>query len=151
MDLLAYLESMVKMRKMHKVSDKLMYCCIEEFVLKNGKPMKADKPFPDHLRKGVVKECFKNAAELALETGWTYCEGYALGTIIPVIHAWVIDDEGNVIDPTWEPNGIECREYYGVEIPTDFLLKTILRREKYGVIDNMEENYPLLTGKETIK
>jgi hypothetical protein len=140
-----YIEMLAKFREENMPTTKLKYNGIEAFVLAHGRDMGDMAPLPEDVGNGTKKECFKNAMELAMERGWTYCEGYA-SSAIPTMHAWCLDDEGNVIDPTWD----EGRDYIGVEIPTDYALKTILRRGAYGVIENMEEGYPLLTGEDTL-
>jgi len=66
--------------------------------------------------KGRAKECFMNSYRLMDSTGFTYCEGFATSDALGVAleHAWVIDEDGFVIDPTWE----DGREYFGVEFET---------------------------------
>jgi hypothetical protein len=120
------------------------YLCVEDFVLKKGRPMGNMMPLPKGVKKGQLGDCFKNAFELAMERGWTYCEGFATA-VIPTAHAWVLNG-GGVIDPTWT----EGKDYYGVEIPLQYAIKTVLRREAYGVLDAWEIGYPLLKGEETL-
>jgi len=145
----SYLEQLVAARKLFlKDQDNgrgWPYLCVEDFVLRNGRYMGNMSPLPNGVRRGSLGNCFKNAFELALEKNWTYCEGYAVA-VIPISHAWVLDDKGNVIDPTWK----EGTDYFGVEIPLSYATKTILRREAYGVIDAWEIGYPLLKGEEVI-
>ena len=81
----------------------------------------------------------------------TYAEGFAAslfeGQIRPHfgLHAWAVTREGEAIDPTW-PHGVE---YFGVVFDLDYVLKTVTRREEYGVIDNYQEDFPLLAGAHT--
>lgn len=65
--------------------------------------------------KAPVKRCFRNAYELARRRGLRYAEGFAAG-IIPVLHAWCLDDAGHIADPTWRERGAV---YFGVEVPLD--------------------------------
>jgi hypothetical protein len=120
------------------------YASMEEYVLANGKAMGDRSPESDKYKKGKMKLCFMNAYQLASSNSkLKYCEGFAT-SIIPTMHAWCIDQHGNVIDVTWK----DGRDYFGVEFPLSFVSKTILARGKYGVIDNMEQRFPLLkTGK----
>lgn len=79
-------------------------------------------------------ECYKNSYELMLRGPYTYCEGYAIKKgLIPLEHAWVIDQEGNVIDPTWDG---EC-EYFGVSFKDDFVFEMIERVHHYGINPNL--------------
>jgi len=146
----AYLETIVAARQLYAAEQDAKrgwpYVCVEDFILKKGRSMGDMSPFPNGAKKGEIKNCFKNAFELALETGWTYCEGYAFSVVLPLAHAWVLDEQGRVIDPTWR----EGKDYYGVEIPLQYATKTVLRREAYGVIDAYEVGYPLLSGEETL-
>ena len=46
--------------------------------------------------------CYKNATLLAMENeALTYVEGKVATMGIPIDHAWCIDADGVVIDPTW--------------------------------------------------
>ena len=105
----------------------------EDFVLREGRSMPWREK-PASVEYGRQKECFKNALHLAIATGWTYCEGYAIGHF-PVEHAWVIDGDGFVIDNTWRPDNYgENPEYYGVEMDEDFVSRAVLEKGTYGLI-----------------
>jgi len=125
------------------------YRSIGEFILKNGicYSQISKKKYP----KGATKQCFRNAYKLAeRDDGLTYVEGYALTSNIPIplMHAWVVDKDGAVIDNTWRPVGVE---YFGVPFDIQYVNKIIFEREKYGVIDCWEIGWPLLTGKHIYK
>jgi len=142
----SYLEAMVKIRARcgNKNNSELVYTCPEAFVLKHGIKYEL---LLGKCERGQMKECYSNATKLAIsDSNLTYVEGFASG-IIPVMHAWCINEEGQVLDPTW-PDGTE---YFGVPFQTDYLCKTIDEREYYGLLDNYQMNYPLLTGKHSIK
>lgn len=113
---------------------------VHQFVLDHGRMFTiTPKSFP---RTGKMKECFKNALALAIRRNLTYCEGYAIN-IIPTIHAWCIDKDGNVIDPTWE----NAKEYYGVPFQTDYVLDFTDRHGVYdSVVENWRDKWPLITG-----
>ena len=138
-----YLEEIVKLKRraygkniLNKIGD---YYCLEDFVLKNGQLFEP-KMLPKKVRRGLMKECFRNAALLSMETSYQYVEGYAL-SIIPTIHAWCTDKKGRVIDPTWE----DGKEYYGIIFKDSYLLKYLLKYKRYGLLENWENAYPLLT------
>jgi len=75
------------------------------------------------LHKGQPKHCFYNAYRLAAasryQSRYTYVEGYA-ARLIPVHHAWVIDRDGNVIDPTWNGQGTA---YFGIPFRTPYIVR----------------------------
>lgn len=71
------------------------------------------------------KECFFNAQLLAfVYDSLEYCEGIA-SSVIPTEHAWLVDETGRVIDPTWihaalpdeHPHVPRMIDYFGVKIP----------------------------------
>ena len=125
----------------------------QQFVYFHGAEF---KHCPDHGKYfrsyGGVGLCFRNALTLVKKfpQDLTYAEGFAAswfeGYYRPSIglHAWVVTKEGEVVDPTW-PDGTE---YFGVVFALDYVLKTKARRKEYGVIDNFQEDFPLLAGAE---
>ena len=122
------------------------YTCIEDFVLRNGRAFIPDV-LPKEHQHGKLRECFMNAATLALAypNEYTYVEGYALakGIPFPVHHAWVVTKGGVVVDNTWKPVGTA---YYGVEFKATFLAKRLLAQETYGLLDDWPNKWPLLRG-----
>lgn len=139
-EFVGYLEGMVDIISgMHRKKP-LSYCCMEDFVLKNGQ-FYADKVPSEDVPRGELKQCFANSQKLAEKQGLRYVEGYASG-ILPVIHAWVISEDGKVIDPTWEFGEF----YFGVVFPIWYLRKVNLLRGSYGVLDAWDIGWPLLTG-----
>jgi len=91
------------------------------------------QPLPKGFKRGKERMCFMNAYRLAASRGdLHYVEGYA-SHLIPTHHAWVVDDDGNVIDPTWpdvEPG--EKRSYLGTKIPMPALMAQMMRFGTYG-------------------
>ncbi len=118
----------------------------DAFIKANGKEyttISAKSP-----TKGKLKECFMNAYQLATgHSGYTYVEGYATTEKvgIPLDHAWVVDKEGRVVDPTWK----DGNAYFGVPIKADYLLKTAVKTRVYGVLSHT--NMDLLRGKDKIE
>jgi len=144
-----YLEAVVEAFEKFKMPKppEFRYRSIEDFVLKCGRDMGARSPLSCGIPRGTPKQCFCNAYRHVIAGKLEYCEGFATSGIMPVLHAWLIDLDGNVIDPTWE-DGVE---YYGVQFDTEFVVRTVLARGCYGVIDNWELKWPLLRGDETWK
>lgn len=116
------------------------------FVLKNGRQWNNGHPLPDDVEPMKEKMCFKNAAQMAIDSNrFIYCEGYGL-SIIPVMHAWCLDKDGNVIDPTWASLPFEKgREYFGIAINTKYLIAHLCETERWGsLIDAWETRWPML-------
>lgn len=144
-ELKKYLESMNGFyANVIKTKDR-QYSSMYDFVLKNGVECKP-QVFPYQkfeCAPRTKRECFRNAWILAEWFDLIYVEGYA-NSIIPVIHAWCVDEELNVYDPTWDDP--EKASYFGVLFSNRYVGNTIFERCKYGVLDNFEMRYPLLTG-----
>jgi hypothetical protein len=137
-----FLEASTRVRDTLVKPKGFKYSCIEEFVLKNGKNFPY-KPLPPSVKRGEPKMCFKNATQLMIDRDdLTYVEGYAL-SIIPIMHAWCIDEDGNVVDPT-----MPMCEYYGIPFDSAFVIGTMLRRKYYGIIDDWENGWPMLRRKD---
>lgn len=89
---------------------------------------------------GPLRHCFANAANLALthaHGGYarlTYVEGFASRAYpLPVLHAWLVLDDGTVVDPTW-PDAEQC-SYFGVSFTASDLRRELLRTRHYGLLD----------------
>lgn len=110
------------------------YSSSEDLVLKQGKFFTPEKR-PDGIELGPKKECFANAAKLALErSNLTYVEGYAMVNDrlpLPIAHAWCVDKKGRVIDNTWENPGVS---YFGVPFKTSYLAKKLSETGVYGIL-----------------
>jgi hypothetical protein len=119
-----------------------------DFILKNGNEFKKhfvsdykDKAIRGWLqgRSPKIKACYYNAQMLLLDNrkeGLKYFEGYATTKTLglPLEHAWCIY-KGKVVDVSWKEDG---DEYFGVEIPLDFVSKEIVKK---GISLNMLGSY----------
>lgn len=100
------------------------YAGIEDLILGYGLEMSAI-PLPANIRPGRQKTCYHTCQQLSFSRkGLTYVEGYALCSEVSfaVEHAWLINTNGEVIDPTWNPPGLA---YLGIPLKTKWL-KSIL-------------------------
>jgi len=101
------------------------------------------QPLPREYELATPKQCFKNAGQLSLvHTELRYCEGYALGFVIPVHHAWLVDESGMVIDPTWriKPRGRKNVHdpadlgYFGIVYEQGRFWEIIRQRGRWGTL-----------------
>ncbi len=137
-----YLRQMVSFRRtLGNPPKDLKYWLLHELVLAEGRFMGTRSPLSEEYPRGRKRECFKNAYELTARNLLGYCEGFAMG-VIPVLHAWVVDRDGNVIDPTWADGA----EYFGIEFKRDDVIRVALKTEYYGMMDNPGMRHFLLRG-----
>lgn len=122
------------------------------FMLEYGREWKADlSSLHGDMRQGA---CFSNATlKMSDNQSLTYVEGYAVHCGLPLEHAWCVDENGKVIDPTWKPTYVNGNavpegaiEYFGIPFKRKYVLGTIITRGYYGVLDNPQENFPLYRG-----
>jgi hypothetical protein len=78
---------------------------VYEFLLEHGRAFNG-VPWKVHkgkgYRRGKVGNCYENAWRHAIRNrDLTYHEGFAYAGIIPTEHAWCVDSDGVVVDPTW--------------------------------------------------
>ena len=132
-----------------RAGNPFLYASHAEFLLRHGRSFEWH-PFPRRLRRGVPRQCYRNAARLALRSGrFVYVEGYAVAPKIGISieHAWCIDAARRVVDPTWEDG---C-DYFGVAFRTDYLRRVVRANRTYGLIYNTPMGHPLLTGEHSIE
>ena len=97
-----------------------------------------------------IKRCYANCVRAVIRNRkLRYYEGYTTTIGIPIEHAFLVDENDQVIDPTLAIDskiatkqsktlyGVECNietkrigsEYYGIEIPRSDLMKVITKKE----------------------
>ncbi len=110
------------------------YFCLMDFILQNGREY---KPGTECWGKGR-RECFNHAAKAALRNrDYTYVEGYAC-MVLPVHHAWLLDKDGNVIEPTWCQMG---KSYYGIPFRTDWVRAQRKASSYRSIIDQVDTDF----------
>lgn len=80
------------------------YSSIEDFILREGKPyLEFLEDQEKRYMTRPMKHCFHNAFVAASRSRGNlhYVEGFAYGSVIPVLHAWNIDAEDRIVDTTW--------------------------------------------------
>jgi len=150
-ELIEYLTQEAKLVSRRTGMSMWSYACLSDLVSREGVAFPwASKPA--HIAWGTEGECYRNAYYLATENpDYTYVEGYAFG-IIPIVHAWVVDSNGTVVDNTWREDLVESedRAYLGIPLKLSYVNKVIVRREKFGVLDCWELEWPLMTGEHSL-
>lgn len=128
------------------------------FIVENGRfwTPKAYDPLPRFA--AFPKQCFSNCRKLlsrferSVRNRYFYVEGYAasgaLNFPFAVHHAWLVNEEGHVVDPTW--NSPETSSYFGVPFKTDYLLKKTRRTANAGsLIDSFQDRFKLIRDPQT--
>ena len=132
------LETRIRFISVHHERPPFRYITLGELVLDVGRPNQVDLRTMD-VEPMELGQCFHNAFTMAVDNpNLTYCEGYALASILPVEHAWLEDVDGNVIDPTWKnlPGRGTATEagYFGVRFSTQFLLHAVMESGYTGIL-----------------
>jgi hypothetical protein len=111
------------------------------FVEKHGAAF-IPAPRPRHVRKQPFGECFRNSANFVEENpGYIYVEGFAMMELgVVTQHAWCIDDEGIVLDVTWE-NPEHC-QYYGIPFMQSYVEHIAYTTKIWGILG--PNNFELL-------
>jgi hypothetical protein len=121
-----------------------------ELLLRHGS-FWSPQALPAGVRRGLPRECFKNATELALlRPHLRYCEGIAMPARLnlPVEHAWCVDAHGGVVDITWE-NPESC-VYFGLPFAREFVWGTAMKTGECGILRRGEEFRKLLLAAGTM-
>ena len=137
----------LRVRDKHGGLDGWRYPTIEAFLLQYGRLW---KPMPLGRHRFVrmpIQQCFANALKLALRRpDLTYVEGWA-GRLIPIHHAWCVDEVGAVVDPTWRPLPPlpDPEEYFGVPFLARWVQRVVRQSRLSGVLYNYRSNFSCLT------
>lgn len=126
-----YLDAIIEMRNRYMKSG---ITTTDALIRKFGKHWtrvgKGDPP--RGLQRGPKRNCFGNAMHAAIANpDLIYCEGYA-NAVIPTMHAWCVDGEGTVWDPTWDEE--QGRDYYGIPFNIDFVVAWTMAKGTTGVL-----------------
>ncbi|MCS4088955.1 hypothetical protein [Rhizobium sp. BK176] len=122
-----------------------------QFMIDHGSYHEA-APLPARLKSLMPTRCYSNAQSAvvrAVSAGrkpLTYAEGYACSGKLayPIQHAWLVDDEGRVVDQTW--SNPEEATYFGVLFTTEYVLETAekYRRRYNSLLDDRRDYWALL-------
>ena len=119
-----------------------------DFVLRLGRDFPSH-PLPKGVRRGLPRQCFHNAASLALRRPkeFLYAEGYAFTKGLCTEHAWCVDRAGNAVDTTWRDEA--PKHYFGVPFLHSYVRRQARERGELGGLINVwdgPERWPLCTG-----
>lgn len=144
---MSLLETLIEISRLveeHQNPQKML--CLHGYVVRHGTSFPY-RSLPSHIPRMELKECFSNSLELIQSfPELIYCEGYA-SCVVPIHHAWCIDSDGYVVDPTWLEESAVNAEYIGVPMDTDFVINYVCNRGYYGVLDDWQNRFPILSGK----
>jgi hypothetical protein len=122
-----------------------------QFMLDHGSYHEAT-PLPSRFKSLMPTRCYSNAQSAvvrAVSAGrepLTYAEGYACPRTLPypIQHAWLVDDEGRVVDQTWS-HPEECT-YFGVLFTTEYIMEAAEKyRRRYNyLLDDRRDRWALL-------
>lgn len=108
-------------------------------IIRYGNVFQTIAESPEWLRIGQARDCFNNATAYAVvRDDVFYAEGYALEPELPlpVQHAWLVDREGKVIDPTWKDT--RDHAYFGIAFNQDFVRDQLVQNSgNAGILVNL--------------
>jgi hypothetical protein len=55
---------------------------------------------------------------------------------IAILHAWLVNDAFEVIDPTWNNKASTECTYFGVALNSEFVMDFSIKTKHYGILDN---------------
>lgn len=121
-----------------------------QFLLARGTVMQTRGKTPRRL--GIPRACYYNAYKLARRRkNLHYAEGFAASVIITE-HAWCVDAEGRVVDPTWgdeyiiKTGGLPT-DYFGMTFDLELVRAVRKMTRTYSVLWDFyhwRDVYPIL-------
>jgi hypothetical protein len=139
--LLVILDEQAKLIETINTRNSFRYKSNYRLILETGKPF-LNRVEPPPFR-GKPKFCFENC----LQGLWNYpelyyCEGFAVTNDVAIAasHAWLLNDEAEVIDPTWTGKMFTGCTYFGVVFNTEFVVSFAAKTKRYGILDNDSMN-----------
>jgi hypothetical protein len=125
--------------RLNKCSD-LLYKSSYRLVLDHGRPF-SDRIIPSPFR-AKPRQCYQNCFKpLWRRKDWYYCEGYAIDDDLnlAIAHAWLVNDNGQVIDPTWNDDS-KGATYFGVVLQREYVFEIAKTTKSYGILENYDMN-----------
>ena len=134
--LLAILKEQADLIDKLNQSSNFRYKSIQSLVLASGQPFvkTVKSPF-----KGKSKACFENCLQALLGyPNFHYCEGFAIDDELPIAvsHAWLVNDAGEVVEPTWIGKKHKGSTYFAVVLNREFVFEIAQKTKCYGILDS---------------
>lgn len=109
-------------------------------LLRYAKTFEPTNTNPAWFTRGPAKQCFDNATQVlisrlaARDNSVRYAEGYAMKAELPIPmqHAWLVDADNKVIDPTWRKAANNL--YFGIVFETEFVLNLLQIKQSAGIL-----------------
>lgn len=109
-------------------------------LLRYAKTFEPADTNPAWFTRGAAKQCFDNATQVLIsrlaagDISVRYAEGYAMDAelAIPMQHAWLVDADNKVIDPTWRD--VADNLYFGIVFETSFVLDLLRIKQSAGIL-----------------
>lgn len=109
-------------------------------LLRYGEEFEPAANHPKWLTHGAAKQCFDNVTQVLIsrtttgDTSVRYTEGYAMDAELPIPmqHAWLVDADNKVIDPTWRDMADNL--YFGIVFETSFVLNLLQIKKSAGIL-----------------
>lgn len=122
------------------------------FVLEHGREW-VSSAFDLPSGRWIPRACYHNCQAILLADvrrskprGFIYVEGYACSAAVgfPFVteHAWLVDRDGRVIDPTWDDP--ERSAYFGVPFRSDYVREVTKKYGRCSLIDNFRSRWELV-------
>lgn len=136
----SFLEQQTQLMRKIQSNPDWKYRGFEELILDCGIEMKYS-PLPKNIDPGLPKSCYYNCFEILRKNlDLIYCEGYALNEELPLplAHAWLVNNHGEVIDPTWNESSTV---YLGIPFDTKWFISLLRSRNSEDCLAVFEGNY----------
>lgn len=121
---------------------------VAKLLLDHGKYYEADENTFSGPR-GEPKMCYMNAGRAVIDDpSNTYVEGYVDVDGVPIAHAWYLDKDGRVVDPTIR--GVNATNYFGIPFNSNYLMLSIMKNKYWGLLgEQSKKTLPaLVSGRE---
>jgi hypothetical protein len=141
-ELASYLHQLARLQRENSswASHGFTYYGMEDWLLERGQFW----ALPETGGTLPLKLCFVNAYAVARKSARSprplrYVEGYALN-ILPVHHAWCVDEAGTVVETTWHEPGLA---YYGAVFTVAAVRARRLHSQWLAMLEDWDHDHPL--------